>query len=159
MVSITDQASPVERIGRDTLIVRDIVDGEPAYFFLDLQSNSFSRVDNLHLDVEARWPTRSLDWHDEKRLLVFVDVKEGQGDAQIAVTNLDGSFYRALTTGAFNYGWPRWGFNDEILFWRVGRDDPQSPAEIATVNIETGEVRTLLRPEDLGAVALYYLDY
>ncbi len=100
-----------------------------------------------------------VDWHDEKRLLVFVDVKERQGDSQIAITNLDGSFYRALTTGAFNDSWPHWGPNDEVLFRRKGKNDSPSPAEIATVHIETAEVRTLLRLEDLGAVDLYFLDY
>lgn len=161
MVFVNGQASPVERIGRDTLIVRMHVEGGFAFFFLDLRSGELSPLNNPHLDIEARWSNRALDWHDEKRLLVFVDVKEkeGQRDSQIAITNLDGSFYRALTTGVFSYGWPRWGPNDEVLFRRKGKRDSPSPAEIATVHIETAEVRTLLRLEDLGALELYYLDY
>lgn len=161
MVFVNNRVSPVERIGRDTLIVKMYVEGGPAFFFLDLRSGELSPLNNPHLDIEARWSNRALDWHEEKRLLVFVDVKEkeGQRDSQIAITNLDGSFYRALTTGVFSYGWPRWGPNDEVLFRRKGKRDSPSPAEIATVHIETAEVRTLLRLEDLGALELYFLDY
>lgn len=161
MVFVNNRVSPVERIGRDTLIVKIHVEGGPVFFFLDLRSGELSPLNNPHLDIEARWSNRALDWHKEKRLLVFVDVKEkeGQRDSQIAITNLDGSFYRALTTGAFNDSWPHWGPNDEVLFLRKGKRDSPSPAEIATVHIETAEVRTLLRLEDLGALELYYLDY
>ncbi len=58
MVFVNDRVSPVERIGRDTLIVRMHVEGGPAFFFLDLPSGELSPLNNPHLDIEASRATR-----------------------------------------------------------------------------------------------------
>lgn len=154
-VFVHNLVQPVDRISPDTLLVKD-----PGDFFLFVpKSGDLIRLDNPHLDfVASFYSPRSIDWSERRRLFVIVQGQWDTPGSRIAITNLDGSVYRELTSGEYLDHWPRWGPGEEVLFRRVVNDFG-GPAEIAAVHVETGEVRTLLRSEDLGASTLYELDY
>lgn len=161
IVRFNEQISPVERIGRDTLIVRGRIERRVVFFLFDPRSGGLTPLNNPHLDIEARYVLyRDLDWNEKRRLLAFVEEEEGSRQTRIAITNLDGSFYQELTSGEYADHRPRWGPGNVVVFTRAEATfPPRAPATLMTVDVETSEVQPFLSLEDLGAMDLYYLDY
>jgi len=162
IVPIHETALPIERIDRDTLIVENLdEDNNIAYYFMDLRTGTSTRMNNPHLEHELSIGPATLAWNEVRRQLAAVVFDASTGKRQIILTNLDGSFYREVTTGELGNAdsYPRWGPNSSVLFLRTESDRSPARKVIMTVDVETGEVREWLGPEEIGATRLIYVDY
>lgn len=75
---------------------------------------------------------------------------------KIAVTNLDGSFFRIYTVGDHYDSWPRMGPAGKILFDRVSYGERGSYLhhKVMTIDLRSGDVEEFVRPSVYGAVSL-----
>lgn len=172
------KAFPVALKGQDSIIVfsntkKGVPPGalsgkyEP-FYFLSPEGYYLAHIDNPHLEFiyerrgVAEKAAYSLAWNDKRKLLAFAYSNSAFPGYKIAVTNLDGSYYREYTTGNYIDDHPRWGPDGEfILFDRRGIQDYEyTDYRTMLLNLETGQVREFVEPEVIdGAVALRFPDY
>lgn len=167
--------------GRDMLIVESMDpaapgrDGEtgPGYYFMSRDGRYLSRIRNPYLDwrrngsgqwmPQAFFPSFS---EEEERFAFVIDASNLAGGpalrysgTRIAVTNLDGSFFRIYTTGEYYDTWPRWGPRGTILFDRVRKNgDPWQTHKVMRLDLKSGNVREFVSPSTFGAVGLRFPD-
>jgi len=168
---------PYGRKGRDSILVLSsdsLAPGpqdRPAFYFVDAQTGEYlTQIENEHLRfVPWEDPDRG-GWrqgafrpayNDEKDLIVF---SFGNAEVQgtIAVTNLNGSLFRAFNLPeGLVYANPRWGSKGTVFFGRKKRKSTLFQSHrVMVTDIDTGEVREFVEPETIdGAVALRLPDY
>ncbi len=161
--------------GQDTLIVRSqmsekapdslhyLIDG---YHYVDAQTEKYlGRIKNEHL--------KFIPWEDKSRggfkraaysvtydgapgLIAFM--RKTEEERSLAVTDLEGSFVKDLTTGGPLYMDLAWKGRSTLLFSQGGAQN--RPRRIYVANVETGEVRSLVEPNAIdGAIRLTEPDY
>ena len=163
---------PVGFKGLDTLIVVSTdtaVTKQPmGFYFMDLNANYLSRINNPHLELVNRSGINLKaayhpEWNDELDLLVYAQVDSAFPGIQIAVTNLDGTFYKTYSTGgSFIDDYPCWGPNGKsILFQRSNATDyGQEYARVMLLNLDTETDKELIFPYRINkASSLSYPDY
>ncbi|MFX0201744.1 MAG: hypothetical protein ACFFCW_37015 [Candidatus Hodarchaeota archaeon] len=163
---------PVGFKGLDTLIAfsnNKAATKEPlGFYFMDLNANYLSRINNPHLELVNRSGINLKaayhpEWNDELDLLVYAQVDSAFPGIQIAVTNLDGTFYKTYSTGgSFIDDYPCWGPNGKsILFQRSNATDyGQEYARVMLLNLDTETDKELIFPYRINkASSLSYPDY
>jgi hypothetical protein len=172
LTNTSDRAEwPVGFKGPDTLIV---VSNDTAttrqpwgFYFMDLKGNYLSRIDNPHLDLINRdginlKAVYNPDWSDEKGMFVCAASDSDHAGYRIAITNLDGSFYRIYTDGDFIDDNPAWGpEGQKVLFARSAITDyNRFGARIMILDINTGQIDNLVETSSIGgATASLEPDY
>jgi len=111
---VRNGAVPAEFIGRDTLIVEALgEDRRVVYFFMDVRTGALSPMTNPHLDPYST--ISAIAWNDERRRLV-ASVRGSSRRATLALTDLDGTFFRALTEeGPYRDVYPRFCYRTHFL--------------------------------------------
>jgi len=136
-------------INKDTIIVfsddTDVTGQPPGLYFMDLQGNYLSRINNPHLSGTSR-----IDWNNDLKLLLYPETYATNIACKISVTNLDGSYYKNLTPeGNFDFT-AYWGPDGKsILFQRhSGGFDTEGwyNSKIMQVDFNTGKVSELFNP-------------
>lgn len=162
---------PVAMKGRDTLIVfsnEQFYEGHGplGYYFMDLEGAYLGRIDNPHLELinQGGINTKaaySPAWNDTSRLFAIAYNDSTFSGYRIAVTTLDGAYYKEYTSGAFIDDHPRWGPGGKTILFdrRALFDSTFTGYSLMEVDLETGAVREFARPEVFGAVALRFPDY
>jgi Tol biopolymer transport system component len=132
-----------------------------------LKGNYLSRIDNPHLDLINRdginlKAVYNPDWSDEKGMFVCAASDSDHAGYRIAITNLDGSFYRIYTDGDFIDDNPAWGpEGQKVLFARSAITDyNRFGARIMILDINTGQIDNLVETSSIGgATASLEPDY
>ena len=127
--------------------------GEPAgYFYMDLNGEYHGRINNPHLErIVTDHVTKKAPWYmnysRHNNLFAFTQVDSSTPGYEIALTNLDGTYYKRFTSGYMDR-YPTWGPDDNIiLFDRAELSDLEHPhRRIMRLNTETGEVKELVYP-------------
>jgi Tol biopolymer transport system component len=120
----------------------------PGLYFMDLQGNYISRINNPHL-YGYGFPLT--DWNNDLKLLVYTEMyKADVYRWKISVTNLDGSYYKNLTPeGNFDFI-AYWGPDGKsILFERHNGGNSTEGwynSKIMKVDFNTGKVSELFNP-------------
>jgi len=144
---------PVDVIDADTIIVSfydSLMKSQPpGLYFMDSQGNYISRINNPHLYYSRSfglWIPK-VDWNKDLKLLVYNEyytASSGMGVTKISVTNLDGSYYKNLTTEEYYDSHPIWSPDGKsILFQRCGAGlNPEEwyNSKIMKIDYRTGTV-------------------
>ncbi len=95
------------------------------------------------------------------RLIADAEEESSPSRRGIAVTNMDGTFYREFDSGDFFDGYPRWGPGGTVLLDRRPlRSKDWRDHRVMVLDIETGEIRELVEPHIIdGAAGLRLPDY
>lgn len=174
-VRLVDRPTSAERvigmIGADTLIVFSndtaTTKNKPGFYLTDLQFNYLSFIDNPHLEYinrngVNRKAAYNPEWNDEVKRLVYAQVDSGFAGYKIAVTNLDGSYYRVYTSGDHIDDHAAWGPEGKtILFDRRRPTDYSGLAsQVMIIDVETGDMRVFVGARTINnATRLRYPDY
>jgi len=157
--------------GADTLIVQSNDTSStrqpPGFYFMDLNGNYLSRINNFHLETVNRngvdlKAAFNPEWSDELQLFAYADVDSAYPGFRIAVTNLDGSYFQIYTNGDYFDDHPSWGPQGKtILFDRRKLSSYSTVSKVMIVDLETGSVREFVKPKNIrGATSLLLLpDY
>lgn len=158
-------------IGADTLIVFSndtaTTKNKPGFYLTDLQFNYLSFIDNPHFQYHSpsgflRNAALNPEWNENLGLFVYALVESGFAGYKIAVTNLDGSYYRVYTSGDYIDDHPAWGPEGKtILFDRRRPTDYSGLAsQVMTIDVETGDMRVFVGARTINnATRLRYPDY
>ena len=161
---------PVGFKGQDTLIVfsDDTMSTQqpPGYYYMDLNGNYLGRLNNPHLEfirrdrysyLKAAWKP---DWNEALGLIVYSQKDNTAFRGQkVAVTNLDGSYFKTYTSGEYMDTDPVWGPDGKtVLFWRS--DFPTGNSRVLLLDLESGRISLFVKPEKIGgATELSEPDY
>ena len=174
MSALTFTPGPSEFVigfkGADTLIIFSndtATTHQPMGFYLmDLEANYLSFIDNPHLELinvdgVNKKAAYNPKWNDELGLFVFAHLDSTIPGYRIAITNLDGSFYQAYTSGNYIDDFPTWGPGGQTVFFHRRRvTDYDGPYRVLVLDVRTGAVRELMAPESIDdATSLMYPAY
>ena len=162
---------PYTMKGQDTLVVFSgeqnyAGQGPLGYYFMDLEGNYLGLVDNPRLEYVNRdgvikKGSLSPEWSDEVELFAVAYHDSTFEGYKIVVTDLNGSYWRELTSGEHIDDHPRWGPGGRTILF--DRRPPLSgyftDYRLMEVDLGTGEVREFAKPSAFGAVALRFPDY
>lgn len=135
-------------------------------FSIDLDGQILGRVANPHLDYlyESGQPTQQIleaSWSEERKLFAYRLVKPSSAEPEtysmwIAVTNLDGTYFRTYALDdRYVYSSPRWGSSSTLF---LNREPPRSndwrDHRVVVLDLENGSVREFANPSTYGAVGM-----
>lgn len=158
-------------IGVDTLIVfsndTEITKNKPGFYLTDLSFNYLSFIDNPHLELinrngVNRKAAYNPEWNDEMKLFVFAQVDSSISGFKIAVTNLDGFYYKTYTSGEYIDDRPAWGPEGKTILFDRRRPTDYSGAgtQVMIIDVETSEVKVFVGTRTINIAArLRYPDY
>ena len=155
---------PVAQISPDTLLVfsgEGAATGGPiGLYYMGADGRYLGAVENPRLryvnrDGVIRQAALSPDWDPVRRLLAVAYVDSTRAGYRIAVADLRGRVWRELTDGESIDDHPVWGPGGTILFDRRRPFDTSFAGyRVLAVDVETGQVRTLVEPRVFGATGL-----
>lgn len=136
------------------------------YYLMDIDGNYLSKITNPHLvylvvDVKIYQAALNLRYNPSSELIVFTQKDSLLSGLNIAVTNLEGTYFKRYTSG-YRDDNPCWGPGDNIvLFDRAELDDKgRKYTTIMKLNLNSGNVTEFLRPSILeGAEGVSHPDY
>ena len=163
---------PRDLKGSDTLIVFSneqfyTRQGPLGMYFMDLDGNYLSHLDNPHLEMINRDGVNKKvaynpSWNDEIGLFAIARSDSTRPGYRIAVTDLSGGYYREYTSGDYIDDNPRWGPGGDVILFdrRAVEDYTDTGYRVMVADLKTGKVRELVKPNAVdGAVALRFPDY
>ncbi len=163
---------PVGFKGADTLIVEsnnsEVADRTHGYYYMDLQGNYLSYIDNPKLELVnvngiGHKAVSNLHYNDNIQMFVYKERSTDFEGYSISITNIDGSYYKAYTTGEYIDSDPAWSADGRyIVFTREIILIPgQFPKQMLyIIDTVTGSLGELIDPAKInGAVELFFADF
>ncbi len=161
----------VDFIDANTMITwssrhRDLGTEDNGYYLMDTDGNFLSRITNPHLvqivvDDIIKQSASNLRYNPRSKLLVFSQRDSMLSGKHIAITNLEGTYFKRYTTGYLD-DYPCWGPDDDIvLFDRAEISDKgRNYTTIMKLNLSNGNVTEFLGLSALdGATGISCPDY
>ncbi len=160
--------------GTDTLIVftNDTAATKQPWglglYYADMNFNSLSYLNNSHLELINRdginlKAAYHIKWNNKLGLFTYAQSDSTIKGYKIAVTNLDGSYYRSYTSGEYYIDdHPTWGPEGKTILFdrRAVIDHNAESSKIMTVNVESGQVKVFLAPGAFyRTTSLYHPNY
>lgn len=148
-------------IGADTLIVysSDSYSSRPrGYYLMDTAGRYLCYLDHPYLTGAIV----GIEWNRARRLFVFSKQGSGYPGRIIAVTNLDGSFYKTYTSGYYRDDHPTWGPGGEVILFDRTHSGPPflEPEKVMVLNLKTGQDWEFVEPSAIdGATDLMFPNY
>ncbi len=161
----------VDFIDANTMITwyskhRDLGTEDNGYYLIDTDGKFLSRVTNPHLvylvvDGLIKQGASNLRYNPGSELIVFAQRDSLLEGRHIAVTNLEGTYFKRYTTG-YSDDNPCWGPGDNIvLFDRAELEDKgRKYTTVMKLNLDSGNVTEFVSPSTFdGAEALTHPNY